>query len=465
MVLSTQRKMLTIYFSATGNTKFIAELFSRKMDTNCLSIEDDVNFTDEIKANDIIAFCYPIYGSRVPRIMREFVAKYMNELTGKKLIIFVTQMMFSGDGARVFTDMFWDEAIEVIYAEHFSMPNNICNFPLLRKPSQRKIARYLSKAEIKMERVCQHIKDGVIVKRGFSRFSQLIGNIQGKPWQGNSIEDYGNHNKVGFNGNKSSQKSNKNTVEQRAKNGVKVSKDCTVCNLCISLCPMRNLDNDNNEIKQNGNCIICYRCVNKCPHKAITVMMFHRKPKWQYEGIISNNHGGVEKMAKKEMDYDSIDFTDPDDYAPDTEICSFCGSESDERIGYNEKLDLLKRSCSNCGAIYIDDGKGENIVLKGEKRDWAKYLSQHLIFPFEAIVDEISDEEFFGAGNLPAIRYNDKLTVIGVGGDFDLYGIIVDVKKGKKKYAYPLCDLEVVDKKSSNYKLVADYNMWFANCQ
>jgi len=245
--------MITFYFSATGNTKFIAELFSRNMNAKCISIEDD--FTDEITSHDIIAFCYPIYGSRVPRIMREFVASHTNSLAGKKVIILVTQLLFSGDGARVFTDMLG--SAEVIYAEHFNMPNNICNTPLFKKPGKNKIRRYIKNAEAKMAVVCKNIKSGIVVKRGFSGFSKMLGNIQGKPWR---------------------------TMEQNAKKDVKVDKDCTACNLCIKICPMKNLENTHGAIKQKNNCTVCYRCVNKCPHKAITVWI-HRKPKWQYKGL------------------------------------------------------------------------------------------------------------------------------------------------------------------------------------
>ena len=263
--------MLTIYFSGTGNTKYIAELFSQNMDINCLSIEEEFNFSDKLNAHDTIVFCYPIYGSRVPRIMREFVTKHMSAIIGKKIIILVTQMMFSGDGARVFTDMFSDGSIDVIYAEHFNMPNNICNFPLLKKPSDKKMQKCFNKVNVKMEQVCQNIKDGIVIKRGFSQFSQALGYIQGKSWQGDSKKNDDLQCKV--------------TIEQKAKSGVKINEDCTVCNLCIYTCPTGNLESIQNEIKQKGNCTVCYRCVNRCPRKAITVMMFHRKPKWQYEGI------------------------------------------------------------------------------------------------------------------------------------------------------------------------------------
>jgi len=274
--------MLTIYFSGTGNTKHIAELFSQKMEAKCLSIEANADFQAEIKGHDTIAFCYPIYGSRVPRIMREFVAKHMTALTGKKLVILVTQLLFSGDGARVFTDMFRAGTIEVIYAEHFNMPNNISNIPLLKRPDEKKIRRYLGKAEAKIAKICWNIKNGIVVKRGFSRFSRALGYVQGRIWQGDSRENHGNNN------------ASKSTIELKAKSGVKVDKDCTLCGLCVSICPMKNLETFQDAITQKNNCTVCYRCVNLCPHKAITVTMFHVKPKWQYQGVNHKAEAGAE---------------------------------------------------------------------------------------------------------------------------------------------------------------------------
>ena len=259
--------MLTLYFSGTGNTEYIARLFCEKMGAKCLSIEAAHDFTKEIKNHGTIVFCYPIYGSRVPRIMREFAQRHMAELNGKKLIILVTQLLFSGDGARVFMDMFWEGTAEVIYAEHFNMPNNICNTPLLGPPSPRKIRKYKAKAERKMNRVCMDIHSGVVKRRGFNRFSEWLGNIQGKRWQGNSKEP-----------------ETENNLEHKAKNSVKIHEGCTVCGMCVKICPMKNLEASDDKIVQLGNCTVCYRCVNQCPKKAITVL-FHRKPKWQYRGF------------------------------------------------------------------------------------------------------------------------------------------------------------------------------------
>jgi len=172
-------------------------------------------------------------------------------------------------------------------------------------------------------------------------------------------------------------------------------------------------------------------------------------------------------MNHKLPDYSDLDFDDPDDYAPDTQICPFCWSESDERIGYNEREDLLKRACSSCGAIYIEDGKGKTIIIRGEKRDWTAFLSQNLGFPFEAVVEDVegSDAELFGYENTYPFRCGDMVKVLDTNFVDDLCGVIAGVRKGRKKYAIPLCDLSVIDNSSLNHKLVDDYKAWFFNCR
>jgi len=170
-------------------------------------------------------------------------------------------------------------------------------------------------------------------------------------------------------------------------------------------------------------------------------------------------------MNDKKNLFIDIKFNDPDDYAPDTIICMYCGSESDERIGYNEKKDLLKRACSNCGLIYVEDGQGEITILKGEKRDWTAFLSQNLKFPFEAEVENVDDDDFglFSRAKPGIYRNKDRVTVLNIDFEDDVYGIIVKIKKGNKKQFFPLDDLRAVDIETKNYKLVDDYKTWFEN--
>lgn len=97
----------------------------------------------------------------------DFVYKHRAAFAGKELIIFCTQLLFSDDGARV--------AVDIRYAEYFNMPNNICNFFLFPLASPGKLQRYIKKADTKLSRTCQNIKDGVVKKRGFNPLSRYLG--------------------------------------------------------------------------------------------------------------------------------------------------------------------------------------------------------------------------------------------------------------------------------------------------
>lgn len=254
--------MLTLYFSGTGNSKFIAERFSQRMEAECHSIEEEIDFEKMLATSKTITVSYPIYGSCVPKIMREFVAKYRLLFNGKNLIILSTQLMFSGDGSRVFTELLEGITVNILYAEHFNMPNNICNFFLFPVANQEKIVRCVKKAELKLGILCNNIQKGIIKKRGFNPFSKYLGLLT---------------QRISF-----------SALEKKAENDVRITDDCIVCLKCVEICPMKNLEEIDHKIEQKGNCTLCYRCVNACPQKAITVLL-HSEVKKQYGGITNRS--------------------------------------------------------------------------------------------------------------------------------------------------------------------------------
>lgn len=249
--------MLMLYFSGTGNSKYVATQFAAEMKADCHSIEEAMDFDSLIHQADTVCFCYPVYGSCVPRIMREFVTKHREALADKSLVIFCTQMMFSGDGARAFTDLLPCSKERVLYADHFNMPNNISNFWLL-PIGDRERRRKLRAVNKQLKRVCGDIRKGIVKQRGWSRFSHWLGLLQRKGWP---------------------------KVEEKRRSSFQADTHCNRCGLCVKLCPMNNLELTAGGVAQRDNCILCYRCVNACPQKAAMVLL-HTKPKRQYKGII-----------------------------------------------------------------------------------------------------------------------------------------------------------------------------------
>ena len=111
-----------------------------------------------------------------------------------------------------------------------------------------------------------------------------------------------------------------------------------------------------------------------------------------------------------------------------------------------------------------EEGKRIQKILAGVDADdemdalgrWQEHLENNLRFPFEADIAELLERG--------PLRVGDTVIVTGNTDAIDeKYGILVDLKMGRRKYAFPLCDLEATDKKSANYQLVKDYIIWFAN--
>jgi ferredoxin/flavodoxin len=249
--------MVVFYFSGTGNSRFVAEHFAAAAGADCYSIEEPLDAAALLSQEEVVAFCYPVYGSCVAGPMRSFVQTHQAELQGKRFVILATQLIFSGDGAHALCAHLPGGEANVVYAEHVCMPNNLCNFPLFPVANGEKNARKIRRAKRIIDRAANEIARGVVRRRGFHPISILLSKSQSAYWP---------------------------ALEQQAANDVRVSDDCIHCGLCVRTCPTKNLTMDQNGVQQHARCAVCYRCVNACPKQAITTLI-HEKPKQQYHGI------------------------------------------------------------------------------------------------------------------------------------------------------------------------------------
>ena len=86
---------------------------------------------------------------------------------------------------------------------------------------------------------------------------------------------------------------------------------------------------------------------------------------------------------------------------------------------------------------------------------WYDHLEETLNFPFMAEVDEWQDRG--------PLRGGDEVRVHALEDADEHYGIIVKLRRGRKQFHFPLCDLAAVDKNSPEYHLIDLYRTWFAN--
>ena len=244
--------MLGIYFSGTGNSKYVLELFLKNSSSNyeMHSIEDS-NILNKIKSNDNIIISYPIYCSALPKIFNDFLSANIKLFTGKKIFLISTMRLFSGDGCGLLERMLKKVNATVLGGLHVKMPSNICDVNIFQKNNLKLIKN--STNSILQSAI--NFKNGIYKQDGLSKGAHISGFIIQRSYSGHIVKNYSSKLKVDI-------------------------ATCIKCKRCVTACPMKNLILDDT-IKQRNKCTLCYRCVNLCPTKSITLL--GSKTKFQYK--------------------------------------------------------------------------------------------------------------------------------------------------------------------------------------
>jgi len=110
-----------------------------------------------------------------------------------------------------------------------------------------------------------------------------------------------------------------------------------------------------------------------------------------------------------------------------------------------------------------EDGLRIAAVLEGTDRNdekscfekWMKHIERNLTLPCQAEVMESEENGQINEGSTVEISKISELD--------DRFGILATITFEGNNFEFPLCDLDVTDKKSPNYQYINDYTVWFAN--
>ncbi len=98
-----------------------------------------------------------------------------------------------------------------------------------------------------------------------------------------------------------------------------------------------------------------------------------------------------------------------------------------------------------------------------ERRDWMKWLTKHLSFPFTARREEDMDDEYYEEDAPFQVGHTMQILGFAMDEEDDLDGVIVNAREKGRRGDVPLADLEVTPKTDKNYWPVREYVVWFAN--
>ena len=234
---------MVLYFSATGNTEFVAKELAKRLDDECVNLLGRVkeNNYEPLYSEKPFVICVPVYVCEMPRFIASYLKK--QEFNGSKDVYFIST---SGGYAGV-TGVLAKKIVKskkMVYHGHtdFKMPRNyVANdaYPMLEKEEVEK--RILASLE-QIDKVANDILSGnKLSARHVFLFESLI--------------------TVPF-----------NPIWCKLKLTAKdfyTTDACGGCGKCDKLCPLNNIKIVDKKPVWGKNCTHCMACIANCPFNAI----------------------------------------------------------------------------------------------------------------------------------------------------------------------------------------------------
>lgn len=228
------RKRIVFYFTATGNSLFIA----KQLSDSPLSIPQELKKTDLTYEADEIGFVFPDYAAAVPVIVREFVEKARFNAS------YIFSVITFGN-ASVNVAEWWND-----WAKAKGLNNNYINTILM-------VDNYLPVFDMN-----EQIK---IDKKTDENMAGIIGDISGH-------KDFIAPSEMGWFTKEMLQGMQDMHFSQKSEQLIKLDADkCIQCTTCTEVCPRGNFSLASGELQISGKCEFCLACVQNCPQHALSL--------------------------------------------------------------------------------------------------------------------------------------------------------------------------------------------------
>ena len=227
------------YFSATGNSKHVANRLAEALNESVTPVLDVLNLG--IKVEDQMVLVYPNYCGGVPSVIREFLQKNIFQISkDAKLILVITYGNNTGASAAIATKYFkknTGRTFDAMYS--VKMPDNWT--PVFDLTNAEAVAATNAKADEEIDGIIRKIKmgiDGDHVNDKLGKFMEVV--------------------YPGF--YKTLSKTSHLHVEDT----------CIGCGLCAKNCPVSAIEmKDGKPAWVKKNCAMCLGCLHRCPKFAI----------------------------------------------------------------------------------------------------------------------------------------------------------------------------------------------------
>lgn len=234
---------MVLYFSATGNTEYIAQELARRLDDDCINLLERFKQNDHsvLYSEKPFVICAPVYVCEMPR----FMSRYLKEqiFTGSRNVYFIfTSGGYTGISGPLAKSMFRKKGMNYLGHAEFKMPRNyVANdaYPMLTP--EEAASRILSARDM-LDPVAKDILSGRKLTARHVFLLELLITLPFNPvwckYKLSSRDFY-------------------------------ATDRCVGCGKCAKLCPLNNIELKEGRPFWGNQCTHCMACIGNCPTRGI----------------------------------------------------------------------------------------------------------------------------------------------------------------------------------------------------
>ncbi|MCQ2237746.1 MAG: EFR1 family ferrodoxin [Bacteroidaceae bacterium] len=249
---------MILYFSATGNTKWVAQQLSTFIsDSRIYSLTNiETDIFETLEPDEPLGFCFPVHAWGIPEPVMRFISCFASRYHTPYIYMVCTCGDDCGKTHVQFRKLLQKNGHEPRFMASVQMPNTYINLPGFDVDSVEVIEQKKQKAAEWVSTIGNYIlerKQGVHITEG--AFPVLKSSLLKSFFKRFLVKD----------------------------SYFRVTDKCVGCATCVQHCPMNNMimELDKPIWLHNGSCITCMACYHHCPKKAIEFGKY-TKEKGQY---------------------------------------------------------------------------------------------------------------------------------------------------------------------------------------
>lgn len=249
---------MILYFSGTGNSKYIAKRIAEAIRENTVDLNMKIkeNDTSPLQTGRDVIIVTPTYAWRIPKIVSEWIDK-TEFIDGKRIWFVMNCGSEIGNAEKYNRELSEQKKLQYMGTARILMPENyIAMFDAPKAEEARKI---VEEAEPDIEKVIAYIKAG-------KEFCLPRNNLYDRFMSGPV-------NPIFY----------KFFVKA---NAFQANDSCIGCGQCVKKCPLNNIHLEQEKPVWSKNCTHCMACICYCPTEAIEYgKKSVGKPRYHFETL------------------------------------------------------------------------------------------------------------------------------------------------------------------------------------